>query len=159
MTDIWNRLNKKDRTKYQYGFGEFEVWVTNGSYKLRLAYPTAKIVISKDSNQVVDANWTEDTLFNALQGTQRRFEAQYGGKWDLIIDRFVDPHYPIDKPIGAFKTAEANILAGPDTPGKRFLLDIKGKTITQSLAESMVIPKDVEKQKPDNEYVVTEDTF
>jgi hypothetical protein len=144
----------RGRPKLSYREGEWDVWLTNGQYKVRLSYPTHRIYGSPPNQTVEEISWTYDALERSLQGQQRKYAVAYGGKWDMIVIESETIPYPLDRPVGARGKAEAIILAGRDTPGKRFLQGLgENRKSGNYLARANVatlfdLTKEVESQKP-----------
>ncbi len=142
------------KPKLQYLDGDWDVWITDGQTKHRLGYPTHRLYGKHPNTESVKIPWTWDKLQASLVPMQRKYAAAYGGKWDLIIlDRVAEPT-PIDRPVGAREQAEAIILAGADTAGRRFLLARgKQKSNTVALGDMMALPEKAV-TKPDDSLVL-----
>jgi len=121
-----------------YGEGEFGVFAVclAKSWEMRLSYPTARVFKSGLKEQ---AQWTEELLMDAMQGTLRRIRATYGGEWFLRIAHAEHEPYSGDRPVGSRAEAERLVLAGPDTPGKRFLENRTAPSM-DALAASLAPP-------------------
>jgi hypothetical protein len=125
------------RPRFLYGDdGEFEALAVCPRADLpdivhRVNYPTAK---QWPDGQVAHVPWTEDRLRHALSPTMRRIRQIYGSEWILLIVSAVRTTAPMQRSVGTAHAVEQQILAGPDTPGRRFLQRI-GRTATQSQAD------------------------
>lgn len=141
---FYRRLNKlsqeqdepQGKADFVYGDGEFDVVATCPRIGLPdicipLAYPTAR----RFGNGVIRAiPWTEDRLRDAMQHTFRGIRATYGGDWILSIWQAQRLSGCSDREIGAREKAEAMILAGPDTPGRRWLLGHQSQDLVNAVA-------------------------
>lgn len=111
--------------------GDFEVYAIrladekHAEWSMRLSYPTAGVWPNGVRKR---AQWTADSLMEALQPTLRKIRSVYGGPWVLDIRAARQESYPGDRPTGAKAEAERRILDGPDTPGKRWLQTHKGQS-------------------------------
>lgn len=125
------------RPRFLYGDdGEFEALAVCPREGLpdivhTLSYPTAR---QWPDGQVSCIPWTEDRLRDALAPTMRRLRGIYGGEWILLIVSAVRTAAPMQRSVGTAHAVEQRILAGPDTPGKRFLQRI-GRTMTSNQAD------------------------
>jgi hypothetical protein len=112
------------RPRFLYGDdGEFEALAVCPRADLpdlvhRVNYPTAK---QWPDGQVAHVPWTQDRLRDALAPTMRRIRGIYGGEWILLIVSGVRTAAPMQRSVGTAHAVEQQILAGPDTPGRRFL--------------------------------------
>lgn len=102
---------------------------------MKLAYPTDR----RWGNGVVRRiEWTEDRLRDAMQPAFRRIRATYGGDWVLSVwAAKAGVSDPMDRDPGARDDAERKIMAGPDTPGRRWLLANRGKPPVEAVTESL----------------------
>lgn len=139
---LHDRNREKDRpegkAEYVYGDGAFEVVavcprVDLPDICLRIGYPTA----SRFSNGVLRGiDWTEDLLMNAMQKPLREIRNTYGGDWILNVWK-AKPAFPnLDRDPEARGKAEKIILAGPNTPGRRWLEKQKEPT-AQAVASDL----------------------
>ena len=123
-------------------YGDFEVYIVS-DLRPEVREPVAYWTHRQNADGSVDrAIWTSEALIDALQPTLRTWKEVYGGQWHLevhnapSVDRFPSKHP------GAFSDAQRSVLAGPDTPGKRFLLRRK------KLRETLGLPPEPKR----NEY-------
>ena len=96
----------------------------HAEWAMPLPYPTARV----GPNGVRKlAQWTEELLMEKLQPTLRSIRGTYGGDWVLDIRVREQIPYETERRPGAREDAVRRVLAGPDTPGKRWLLRHKGR--------------------------------
>jgi hypothetical protein len=114
----------------------YAVRVGERPWSMRLCYPIAR---TYSGGVRRSAHWPEDQLREAAQSTFRRVRAAYGGTWELHIRLPLEqPSTPMDRDPDARADAERAILAGPDTPGRRFL-ERAGRT-APTRPETMPLP-------------------
>jgi len=87
-------------------------------WECRICYPVGRIY---GGNTVRPIPWTDDTLRDALQPTLRTYRQTYGGTWELHLRTPRRLPVPMDRDPLARRRAIDRVLAGPDTPGRRFL--------------------------------------
>jgi hypothetical protein len=111
------------------GTGEFEVFCVRTDVdpqdSRRITYPIARVY---ENNKVIPVPWTSELLMDAMQRTLRCHRNAYGGQWHLRIVKAEPDAVQQDRPHGSRAEAEAIILAGPDTPGRRFLQRLRGQS-------------------------------
>ena len=143
---------RSEKPRFQYLAGDWDVWITDGTRKVKLAYHTHRLYGRHPKTESVLIPWTWELLQMSMSHIQRVYATAYSGKWDLMILDAERIPYPLDRPIGAREKNEAIMLADsyPDTPGKRFLQKLKGgEPYSTALGGLMSLPTTANVKPPD----------
>ena len=109
------------KNQYIYGLGQFECWLEGSDgYRMPVSYRTGVRLSDGSVNPITT---TSDQLLALTRRFCDEYRGAYGKDWVFHVEhRGEEPHFVL----GSRQIAEEIILAGPDTPGKRFLLGRQG---------------------------------
>jgi hypothetical protein len=119
--------SKASKCKLSHGddvdFDVFAIRLANKDHErdweMRLTYPTVGVWPNGIYRR---AKWTPELLIEKLQSTLRLIRSIYIGDWVLSVRKSVRIPDETDRRPGAQVEAERRILAGPDGPGRRYLI-------------------------------------
>ena len=132
--------------EYIHGLGLFECYLENSEgMRVESAYRTAVRMSDGRSSPITR---TADQMVVLLQPFAQGFSQTYGGKWVLHVEHRVEEP-PFVR--GSKQMAEDVVMAGPDTPGRRFLIGLRKGKKEQGGLQDMNKLAGMEKVKADVE--------